>query len=247
MIKNLKDLWKIIKKKEKIIHSGVYMINLIEEIQNTLKSNCLRVALGMALTLPDICGQVEYPKLNVGERYSKWCNTYLRNQGFITTGGSGDRVISGDMCYKLRCAYLHSGNLELNQRRNDEFPEFRLLMCNKDDKGIYCEPVHKDAQGKDLMVTIDVRHLTQVICNAAKDYYEQHEDKNAFRNHHIVIDDIEKIAEKNIKFKQKLLNEILLKKGVYDPKEPPENAQKFQKLLVGDQEEMVRMLFSNDE
>lgn len=85
---------------------------------------------------------------------------------------------------------------------------FRLLMCDKEDKKIYCEPIYADTQGKDLEVTIDVRHLTQVICNTAKDYYEQHKDKNDFENHHIVIDDVEKIAEKNIKIKQKLLEDF---------------------------------------
>lgn len=158
------------------------MLNLINDIENTIKHNCLRTALGMALTLPDICGQVEYPEIKaVGERYIKWCDNYLKNQGFITTGDLGDKVISGEMCYKLRCAYLHSGNLNLNQRKNDDFPEFHLLMCSKEDDGIYCEPLHKDLEGKDLIITIDVRHLTFVLCNAAKEYYEKHEDKTDFK------------------------------------------------------------------
>lgn len=119
------------------------MLDLITDIENALQNNCLRVALGMALTLPDICGQIEFPKLRVGERYVKWCDQYLKNQGFITSGDSENKVISGDRCYKLRCAYLHSSNIELNQRKKDDFPEFRLLMCNKDDNSIYCEPLHK--------------------------------------------------------------------------------------------------------
>lgn len=111
------------------------MLELINDIENALQHNCLKVALGMALILPDICGQIEYSECDkVGERYSKWCDHYFKNQGFITTEDFGNRVISGDMCYKLRCAYLHSGNLELNQRSSDDFPEFCLLMCNKEDE-----------------------------------------------------------------------------------------------------------------
>ncbi len=223
------------------------MLNLINDIENALKHNCLRVALGMALTIPDICGQVEFPELNVGERYSKWCDKYLKNQGFITTGDSGDKVISGDMCYKLRCAYLHSGNLELNQREKDDFPEFRLLMCNKDDKGIYCEPSHKDLQGKDLMISIDVRHLTLVLCNAAKEYYEKHEDKTDFKNHHIKINDVEKMAEKNVKIKQKLKDILSSKKSVSDPRELSKNAMNLLNILNEDREKVIQMLFSNDE
>lgn len=203
------------------------MLDLINDIENALKNNCLRVALGMALTIPDICGQVEFPKLKVGDRYSKWCDKYLKNQGFITTGNSGDKVISGDMCYKLRCAYLHSGNLELNQRKNDDFPEFHLLMCNKDDKGIYCEPLHKGLQGKDLMVTIDVRHLTQVICNAAKEYYEVYGNKDDFKNHHILIEDVEEISNIVQTAKQVAFDIISKKKNKTDSRELSENTKKL--------------------
>lgn len=205
----------------------INMLDLIDDIENALQHNCLRVALGMALTLPDICGQVEHPKLNVGERYTKWCDKYLKNQGFITTGDIEDKVISGNMCYKLRCAYLHSGNIELNQRENDDFPEFRLLMCNKDDEGIYCEPIHKDLQGKDLMITVDVRHLTLVLCNAAKEYYEIHEDKTDFKNHHIIIDDVERAVYIVKTAKQRADKIILKKRNKADPKELSENTQKL--------------------
>ena len=203
------------------------MLDLINDIENALKNNCLRVALGMALTIPDICGQVEFPKLNVGERYSKWCDKYLKNQGFITNGNSGDKVIPGDMCYKLRCSYLHSGNLELNQRKNDDFPEFHLLMCNKDDRGIYCEPLHKGLQGKDLIVTIDVRHLTRVICNAAKEYYRLYENKNDFKNHHIVVEDVEEISNIVQTAKQVAFDIISKKKDKTDSRELSENAKNF--------------------
>lgn len=201
------------------------MLELINDIENALKNNCLRVALGMALTIPDICGQVEFPKSNVGERYSKWCDKYLKNQGFITTGNSGDKVISGDMCYKLRCSYLHSGNLELNQRKIDDFPEFHLLMCNKDDRGIYCEPLHKGSQGKDLIVTIDVRHLTRVICNAAKEYYRLYGNKDDFKNHHIVIEDVEEISNIVQTAEQVAFDMISKKKDKTDPRELSENTK----------------------
>lgn len=201
------------------------MLELINEIENALKNNCLRVALGMALTIPDICGQVEFPKLNVGERYSKWCDKYLNDQGFVTTGNSEDKVISGNMCYKLRCSYLHSGNLELNQRKNDDFSEFHLLMCSKDDRGIYFEPLHMGSQGKDLIVTIDVRHLTRVICNAAKEYYELYGNKDDFKSHHILIEDVEEISNIVQIAKQVAFDIISKKKDKTDLRELSENAK----------------------
>lgn len=201
------------------------MLDLIDDIENALQHNCLRVALGMALTLPDICGQVEHPKLNVGERYTKWCDRYLKNQGFITIEDSADKVISGNIYYKLRCAYLHSGNLELNQREKDDFPEFRLLMCNKEDKDIYCEPLHKNLQDKDLIITIDVRHMIQVICNAAKEYYGLYENKDDFKNHHILIEDVEEISNIVQTAKQVAFDIISKKKDKTDPRELSENTK----------------------
>ncbi len=224
------------------------MLSLIKDIEKALQCNCLRVALGMALTLPDICGQVEYPEIKaVGERYIKWCDNYLKNQGFITIDGSGDKVIFGDMCYKLRCAYLHSGNLELNQREKDDFPEFSLLMCNKEDRGIYCEPLHRDLQDKDLMITIDVRHLTLVLCNAAREYYEKYEDKMDFNNHHIKIDDVEKIAAKNVKMEEKLKDYPFFKKSINNQKELSKNAENLLKMLNEDRKKVIGMLSSDNE
>ena len=109
------------------------MLKLINEIRTSVKAGLFRCALGMALTLPDICGQVEYPKeKSVGKRYEDWCNKYLMNQGYITVGGESDNplsvILTGNICYKLRCAYLHSGNIELNQRKGDEYPFFEFMQ-----------------------------------------------------------------------------------------------------------------------
>ena len=223
------------------------MLDLIADIENALEHNCLRVALGMALTLPDICGQIEYSEVKkVGERYSKWCDKYLKNQGFIITGDSGDKVISGDMCYKLRCAYLHSGNLELNQRNNDDFPEFHLVMCNPEDQGIYCETQFRDLQGKDLIVTVDVRHLTKVICNAAKEYYEHYEKKEEFKDHHIVIEDIEETSKIIKKIGQNTCDVLSSKKDISNPNELTEQAKDILKKLNDNPEKVKQMMYSED-
>ena len=104
------------------------MLEIIKEIRACIKTNLFRVALGMALTLPDICGAIAYPnEEKSGVRYVAWCENYLFNQGYLPSHNvdynkppeewERIRVISPEMCYKLRCAFLHSGNLELNQRR----------------------------------------------------------------------------------------------------------------------------------
>ena len=222
------------------------MLELIEDIKRALNSNCLKVSLGMALTLPDICGQIEFPKETTRKRYVKWCDAYLFNQGFVS-GDLEKRVISGEMCYKLRCAYLHSGNLELKQKDTDDFPEFHLLLCSKEDNGIYYEPLYKDLEGKNWMVKVDVRHLTEVLCNAATEYYEQHNNKSNFLNHHIVIEDVEEKAEKTIKTKKKISETLASKKDIRNPNELTDEARQILKLLGEDPKKVSEMLNSDNE
>lgn len=216
------------------------MLELINEIENALQHNCLRVALGMAFTLLDICGQIEYPEKRVGERYVEWCDQYLKNQGFITRGYLEYRILAGEICYKLRCAYLHSRNSELNQGKNGDFSEFHLLLCNKDNRGIYCEPRYKNEHGKNLIVTVDVRHLTQVLCNAAKEYYEKNKDKKDFVNHHVIIDDVEEV-------RHKIFDILSSKKDIYDPNELSEEAKNLLKIFSESRNKVLQMLYSNDE
>ncbi len=188
------------------------MLDLINEIEILLKNNNLRCALGMALTLPDICGQIEYPSEDgVKKRYTDWCENYLFNQGFNThiaftksIPAEEQRVISPEVCYKLRCAYLHSGNLELNQRSGDDLPKFRLIMSHTDDEGVYSGSINKQplivndqlVDSKVISITIDIRHLTKVICNAAKEYYNKSVTKELFQSKHIDIIDVPRESEK---------------------------------------------------
>ena len=49
----------------------------IREIYKCLDARLYEAALALSLTLPDICGQIEYPDLGVAARYKKWVNNYI--------------------------------------------------------------------------------------------------------------------------------------------------------------------------
>lgn len=58
---------------------------IVKEINICLENDGYISALGMALTLPDICGKAEYPqwkKQNVGLRYKKWYDEYIDSVKF---------------------------------------------------------------------------------------------------------------------------------------------------------------------
>ena len=201
------------------------MLDLINEIEACIKSNNLRCALGMALTLPDICGNVEFPNVQTaGERYVSWCEKYLFNQGYIPSlvvdyskpqeEWEKVRAIEPAMCYKLRCAFLHSGNLELNQRKNDAYPMFRLHISSTEENGIYTDSKLREDDLNINQVSLDVRKLTRVLCNAAKEYYNNHTSKEDFENHDIQVVDVEKSANDFLIAKYKHLQIQASKKDI---------------------------------
>lgn len=74
-------------------------------------------ALAVALALPDICGWLENPDEKVGKRYSNW---YNKNFKYTLIEKIPEEIrkefrneqksfLTGEDCYSLRCAYLHSG------------------------------------------------------------------------------------------------------------------------------------------
>lgn len=172
------------------------MNNLINEIEDCLLKGCIKCALGMALTLPDICGQIEFPNESVGKRYKKWCDNFLFMQGFFpewdidkNTGSFiKARVIDSDSCYALRCAFLHSGNLQLD---NTDYT-FHLLVSSTKENGVYYLESVNNSEGKPLAKYYDARQLCRVLCNAAMEYYNNHPNKKLFEDHTIIIEEYSK-------------------------------------------------------
>jgi hypothetical protein len=70
-------------------------------------------ALALALTVPDVCGQIEYPEWagigHTGKRYRKWFDTWVKEQLFRFGAEGKEFPMSGDDAYAFRNAYLHTG------------------------------------------------------------------------------------------------------------------------------------------
>ncbi|KIL13764.1 hypothetical protein [Bacillus safensis] len=182
------------------------MLDLIKDIENALRNKSYLSALALSLTLPDICGGVEYPqfKRKNGSRlgrkqYETWFNDWVNQYYADHTGWTNNYseaknpYFTGEMCYDLRCSFLHAGNSDIKKWGENE----------DDDEHLYCYEFNLAINGADSFgsswsssvcnngkiiktksVTINIDKLCEYICLAAKTYYKE-KDASDFEKHNI--------------------------------------------------------------
>ncbi len=159
------------------------MLSKGSDVKSALKAGAYQSALALALTLPDICGQVEYPNENsVGTRYSQWCEEYMNFADAHVGFGTEPAKLNGTLCYALRCAFLHSGNDDiLSQRaaRNSAITSFELLKP----EGLNGNGFAYRVGNQQVATQIDMSYLCDLICEAVEKYYNSHADKSIFEDH----------------------------------------------------------------
>ncbi|SEL51057.1 hypothetical protein SAMN02910353_02778 [Ruminococcus sp. YRD2003] len=164
------------------------MIDKIKSIRKSLANDNYLAALALALTIPDICGQVEFPnESKVGKRYKDWYNKYCCTE---YNGPQSPNVVTtlpklpdftAENCYKLRCAVLHSGNIEINAIN---FNEFKLTKDGETCSAV--ETVTSNGKSKTTSyVYLNTTRFCNIICDVAEKYYNKH--KSDFSRYHIEI------------------------------------------------------------
>ena len=108
------------------------VLNAVEDICRALNAKAYLPALALALTIPDILSKIEYPTENkVGKRYERWINEFFltkeEKEVCIKNLEETDELykvlnrIDGRFYYRLRCAFLHSGNNDIEFFKDVEF------------------------------------------------------------------------------------------------------------------------------
>tara|TARA_R100000655_G_scaffold56192_1_gene94331 strand:+ start:3386 stop:3898 length:513 start_codon:yes stop_codon:yes gene_type:complete len=81
----------------------------VASLYHCLDAESWPAALCLALTLPDMAGAVESPKVNAAQRYAQWFDTWVGPK-YRTNVLSGQHAyFSGADCYTLRCAMFYQG------------------------------------------------------------------------------------------------------------------------------------------
>ncbi|MFG6120916.1 hypothetical protein [Thalassobacillus sp. B23F22_16] len=188
------------------------MLDKIKDIKLALNNKSYLSALALSLTLPDICGQIEYPNLkkkngrrNVGKQYAAWFDDWVNQYYADHTGWTKDYtkaknpILTGRMCYSLRCKFLHNGNTDLDNWGTDEdedyyyLYEFELFVNGADSSGEYWvhTPNINSKITKTKIVQININNLCKYICLAAEEYYHK-KDSYLFKNHNIKLINLNK-------------------------------------------------------
>ncbi|MDR0122630.1 hypothetical protein AB0R87_03170 [Bacillus pumilus] len=192
------------------------MLDKIRDIEIALKNKSYLSALALALTLPDICGEIEYPnivfddgKRNVGKQYAMWFDNWVNQYYADCKGWTRDYAkaknpyFTGRMCYFLRCSFLHAGNSEIKEWGKKEDKkyyysyEFTLGVNGADSFGEsvssnYTNQSHGDLKkDKIKTVTINIDELCKNICLSAEKYYHD-KGSNHFEKYNTYLIDFDR-------------------------------------------------------
>ena len=173
----------------------------LDEIDKAIKLGLYQAALGLALTVPDICRQIEHPGTKGGRYYEEWFDKHVRDK-FMPKINTEElnydkRIMNGKICYKLRCAFLHSGDVEIEEgalssikSESDEAYElsYEFILSEDFDSGGSETTYPKGSEEnfkkvRKYSTIISIKKLCENICEAAMEYTQEQKNKDAFNEH----------------------------------------------------------------
>lgn len=163
------------------------MKDIIEEIRKALRNETYRAALALALTLPDICCQVENA-LQTNENanrdmYIVWVDGHMEEEFFnFPSKEFGVQRFNGAMCYSLRCKVLHNGNTDVKNSNLGVCVDNFVLTYPNEDNYFHGYRYIKLEDGKKV-THIGIDYLCEALCDAAESFYQNWANKADFEQH----------------------------------------------------------------
>lgn len=159
------------------------MLNRIAEIRSCINHDLYEAALALALTLPDICGKVEYPNAKVGPRYRDWIINFVDNNVFydscfdiINLNQTFEPLTASDI-YNLRCSFLHNGDDDLQQGVRPRIDQYQLVkpgVLGVDNNGKdygYMYQIREENGQQIHLAKINIKYFCEMLCDYAEKYY----------------------------------------------------------------------------
>ncbi|MGX5557798.1 hypothetical protein [Bacillus thuringiensis] len=164
-------------------------------IRQAVKEENWYAALTFALTLPDICGKLEFKSQGSTKRYVQWFNENLLEKYSMTLFGNKIVFLSGKDAYALRCAYLHGGEVDINEQRIKEVLSAFVFVAPDKGRAAHCARIEDQ-----LLLRVD--EFCEDICSAVDVWVENNKENK----------DMQKSADKILEIKT---GGVLFPDGVY--------------------------------
>lgn len=146
------------------------MKRIIESVYASLEKSNWYAALFVSLTLPDICSALEYGKSS-GKKYADWFESNL-----IDYRDS----LSGNDCYALRCALLHTGKDDISDQSKKEVLDHYLFLSEGPHKSLLLNNVY-DGEKRSFL-QLNVQNFCRDICKAVEAWLESKSDNEIIQD-----------------------------------------------------------------
>ncbi|MCY8798279.1 hypothetical protein [Bacillus inaquosorum] len=92
--------------------------NFTSAVEKSIESENWHSALALALTLPDICGNLQDPDRSSSRKYISFFNDFLKDKYTRKIGASMEEreFLNGKDMYALRCSFLHAGEIDISRQ-----------------------------------------------------------------------------------------------------------------------------------
>lgn len=145
------------------------MEELIKSLRYSIIQKNWHAALFIALSLPDICGKIDYPTEYSKNRFIKWFNRFLQDNYIKKIGFEKTEVIflNATDCYSLRCALLHEGT------DNIETQKARKVL----ERFIFSTTLSHLLKINSKILVLNVNVFCNEVCLAAEKWHKETETK----------------------------------------------------------------------
>lgn len=142
------------------------MDDLVEAIEIAINTENYYAALFLSLTLPDICGNIEYPELSKkSDRYKEWFRINMTPKYIINNKVS----LLGDDCYALRCSMLHEGNSSVESQSSHILFKKFIFGTFQAHKSCFFD-CDLSGQKWDAVIELSVNQFCKDMCESARDW-----------------------------------------------------------------------------
>jgi hypothetical protein len=151
------------------------IFNFTNAIRESLENKNWYAALTLALTLPDICGRLEFPNKSSSKRFVHWFNDYLLDEYTLKNKWGTHVFLNGEDAYALRCAYLHQGEVNIEEQWiRKVLSEFKFVVPPKNNI------IHRNQIDNLLQLQVDI--FCMDICSAIEKWVDDVSSNQEIQN-----------------------------------------------------------------